>query len=59
VPVEEESEVFTLTSTAFEDGQEMAQRYRKNVSPPLTWRGALWAPGEPKICFFRGNAKHT
>ena len=35
--------MFTLTSPAFDDGQELAQRYGKkaqNVSPPLDWEGA-------------------
>lgn len=35
--------VFTLQSPAFENGQEMAQKYGKraqNVSPPLEWDGA-------------------
>jgi Raf kinase inhibitor-like YbhB/YbcL family protein len=35
--------VFSLQSPAFEDGQEMAQKYGKNaqnVSPPLGWDGA-------------------
>jgi Raf kinase inhibitor-like YbhB/YbcL family protein len=35
--------MFRLTSPAFEDGQEMAQKYGKkdqNVSPPLEWEGA-------------------
>jgi Raf kinase inhibitor-like YbhB/YbcL family protein len=37
---EEDRHVFRLTSPAFEDGQEMAQKYGKkvqNVSPPLEW----------------------
>jgi Raf kinase inhibitor-like YbhB/YbcL family protein len=37
---EEDRHVFTLTSPAFDDGQEMAQKYGKkvqNVSPPLEW----------------------
>jgi Raf kinase inhibitor-like YbhB/YbcL family protein len=35
--------VFRLTSPAFEDGREMAQKYGKqdqNISPPLAWEGA-------------------
>jgi Raf kinase inhibitor-like YbhB/YbcL family protein len=35
--------VFRLKSSAFDDGQEMAQKYGKkieNVSPPLEWDGA-------------------
>jgi Raf kinase inhibitor-like YbhB/YbcL family protein len=35
--------MFRLTSPAFKDGQEMAQKYGKrdqNVSPPLDWEGA-------------------
>ena len=35
--------MFTLKSQAFDDGQEMAQKYGKkiqNVSPPLQWDGA-------------------
>jgi Raf kinase inhibitor-like YbhB/YbcL family protein len=35
--------VFTLQSPAFENGQEMAQKYGKraqNISPPLEWDGA-------------------
>ena len=35
--------MFRLTSAAFDDGQEMAQKYGKkarNVSPPLDWEGA-------------------
>jgi Raf kinase inhibitor-like YbhB/YbcL family protein len=35
--------VFRLTSSAFKDGQEMAQKYGKkvqNTSPPLAWEGA-------------------
>jgi Raf kinase inhibitor-like YbhB/YbcL family protein len=35
--------VFRLKSPAFDDGQEMAQKYGKkieNVSPPLEWDGA-------------------
>jgi phosphatidylethanolamine-binding protein (PEBP) family uncharacterized protein len=35
--------MFTLTSPAFDDGQELAQKYGKkaqNVSPPLDWEGA-------------------
>jgi Raf kinase inhibitor-like YbhB/YbcL family protein len=35
--------MFRLTSPAFEDGQEMAQKYGKkdqNVSPPLEWEDA-------------------
>jgi Raf kinase inhibitor-like YbhB/YbcL family protein len=35
--------MFRLTSIAFDDGQEMAQKYGKkarNVSPPLDWEGA-------------------
>jgi Raf kinase inhibitor-like YbhB/YbcL family protein len=34
--------VFRLKSTAFEDGQEIAQKYGKraqNISPPLEWDG--------------------
>jgi Raf kinase inhibitor-like YbhB/YbcL family protein len=37
---EEDRHVFRLTSPAFEDGQEMAQKYGKkvqNISPPLEW----------------------
>lgn len=35
--------MFRLTSAAFEDGQEMAQKYGKraqNISPPLAWEDA-------------------
>ena len=35
--------MFRLQSPAFDDGQEMAQKYGKkaeNVSPPLDWEGA-------------------
>jgi phosphatidylethanolamine-binding protein (PEBP) family uncharacterized protein len=35
--------MFRLMSPAFEDGQELAQKYRKeagNVSPPLEWEDA-------------------
>ena len=35
--------MFRLTSPAFEDGQELAQKYGKrdqNLSPPLEWQGA-------------------
>lgn len=35
--------MFRLTSSAFDEGQEMAQKYGKkiqNISPPLTWEGA-------------------
>jgi Raf kinase inhibitor-like YbhB/YbcL family protein len=35
--------MFRLQSSAFDDGQEMAQKYGKkaeNVSPPLDWEGA-------------------
>ena len=35
--------MFRLQSPAFDDGQELAQKYGKraqNVSPPLDWEGA-------------------
>jgi phosphatidylethanolamine-binding protein (PEBP) family uncharacterized protein len=38
---------FRLQSPAFEDGQEMAQKYGKkaqNVSPPLEWEGHRKGP---------------
>jgi Raf kinase inhibitor-like YbhB/YbcL family protein len=40
--MEEDVHVFGLKSPAFDDGQEMAQKYGKkaeNVSPPLEWDG--------------------
>jgi phosphatidylethanolamine-binding protein (PEBP) family uncharacterized protein len=42
--------MMVLSSSAFEDGQEIPQRHGKkipNVSPQLSWNGAPWWTGIP------------